>query len=145
MLEHRPGEKRPKEAQSESPVSTLHTHELRRGPCVTRVRLTGPSLQLPQKPKASRGGWTAGRGPPAGIAVRSFYHTPYAQVLPNHWVFEKGAAVAVSVAQSCPMLCDPMGCSPPGSSVHGILQSRILEWVAISSSTSCRVSHTLRC
>ena len=38
------------------------------------------------------------------------------------------------VAQSCPTLCDPMDCSPPGSSVHGILQARILEWVAISSS-----------
>ena len=36
------------------------------------------------------------------------------------------------VAESCPTLCDPMDCSPPGSSVHGILQSRILEWVAIS-------------
>ena len=36
------------------------------------------------------------------------------------------------VAQSCPTLCDPMDCSPPGSSVHGILQARILEWVAIS-------------
>ena len=32
--------------------------------------------------------------------------------------------------QSCLTLCDPMDCSPPGSSVHGILQSRILEWVA---------------
>ena len=32
------------------------------------------------------------------------------------------------VAQSCPALCDPMDCSPPGSSVHGILQARILEW-----------------
>ena len=32
----------------------------------------------------------------------------------------------------CPILCDPMDCSPPGSSVHGILQARILEWVAIS-------------
>ena len=31
------------------------------------------------------------------------------------------------VAQSCPTLCDPMGCSIPGSSVHGILQARILE------------------
>ncbi|MES6266278.1 hypothetical protein U6R57_12305, partial [Cutibacterium acnes] len=38
----------------------------------------------------------------------------------------------VKVAQSCPTLCDPMDCSPPGSSVHGILQARILEWVAIS-------------
>ena len=39
-----------------------------------------------------------------------------------------------SAAQSCPTLCDPMHCSPPGSSVHGISQARILEWVAISSS-----------
>ena len=36
------------------------------------------------------------------------------------------------VTQLCPTLCDPMDCSPPGSSVHGILQARILEWVAIS-------------
>ena len=39
--------------------------------------------------------------------------------------------LSVSVAQSRPTLCDPMDCSPPGSSVHGILQTRILEWVAI--------------
>ena len=38
----------------------------------------------------------------------------------------------VRVAQSSPTLCDPMDCSLPGSSVHGILQTRILEWVAIS-------------
>ena len=35
------------------------------------------------------------------------------------------------VTQSCLTLCDPMDCSPPGSSVHGILQARILEWVAL--------------
>ena len=35
------------------------------------------------------------------------------------------------VTQSCPTLCDPMDCNLPGSSVHGILQARILEWVAI--------------
>ena len=35
-------------------------------------------------------------------------------------------------AQSCLCLCDPMDYSPPGSSVHGILQARILEWIAIS-------------
>ena len=39
---------------------------------------------------------------------------------------------ASEVAQSCPTLGDPMDCSPPGSSVHGIFQARILEWVAIS-------------
>ena len=36
--------------------------------------------------------------------------------------------------RSCLTLCDPMNCSPPGSSVHGILQARILEWVAMLSS-----------
>ena len=36
------------------------------------------------------------------------------------------------VAQSCPTLCDPMDCSLPGSSIHGVFQARILEWVAIS-------------
>ena len=36
------------------------------------------------------------------------------------------------VSQSCPTLCDPMDCSPPSSSIHGILQARILEWIAIS-------------
>ena len=40
------------------------------------------------------------------------------------------------VAQSCLTLCDPMDCSPPGSCIHGILQARILEWVAISFSRS---------
>ena len=34
-------------------------------------------------------------------------------------------------AQLCPTLCDPMDCSPLGSSVHGILQARILEWVPL--------------
>ena len=37
------------------------------------------------------------------------------------------------VAQSCPTLYDPMDCSPPGSSVHGIFQERVLEWVAMPS------------
>ena len=35
------------------------------------------------------------------------------------------------VAQSCPTLSDPMDCSLPGSSIHGIFQARVLEWVAI--------------
>ena len=40
------------------------------------------------------------------------------------------------VAQSCPTLRDPMDCSPPGSSTHGILQARVLEWSAIAFSSS---------
>ena len=60
-------------------------------------------------------------------------------VLPrvSDWVLGRILPHAVqfsSVAQSCPTLCDPMDCSLLGSSVHGILQARILEWVVISSS-----------
>ena len=51
----------------------------------------------------------------------------------------------VLVAQSCPTLCDPMVFSPPGSSVRGILQARILEWVAIPfSSIISYMSQTLK-
>ena len=42
-------------------------------------------------------------------------------------------AMLCLVAQSCPTLCDPVDCSPPGSSVHLILQAGILEWVAMPS------------
>ena len=48
-----------------------------------------------------------------------------------------GAAAAAKSLQSCPTLCDPIDSSPPGSSVPGILQARILEWVAISFSNVC--------
>ena len=40
--------------------------------------------------------------------------------------------VCVLVVQSYPTLCDPMDCSPPGSSVHGIFQARVLEWGAMA-------------
>ena len=51
--------------------------------------------------------------------------------------------------QSCPTLCSPMDCSPPGSSIHWILQVRILEWVAFSSSRNlsdlCRDGMDVSC
>ena len=43
------------------------------------------------------------------------------------------STLIVLVTQLCPIICDPMNCSLSGSSAHGILQARILEWVAISS------------
>ena len=46
-------------------------------------------------------------------------------------MFEPSAAAPKSL-QSCPILCDPIESSPPDSSIPGILQARILEWVAIS-------------
>ena len=56
-----------------------------------------------------------------------------------HFCLLSPLAVIVSVAKPCLTLCDPRDCSPPGCSVHGISQAKILEWVAISfSRTSSR-------
>ena len=54
----------------------------------------------------------------------------YRQIL--YQLSYKGKGKKSEVAQSCLTLCDPVDCSLQGSSVHGILQARILEWVAIS-------------
>ena len=63
----------------------------------------------------------------------------------KHWVFPHAGrklgrspftVLVCLVTQSCPTLCDPIDGSPPGSSVHGILQARTLEWVAISFSNA---------
>ena len=51
-------------------------------------------------------------------------------VIPKH--LTESAAAAAKSLQSYPTLCDPMDCSPPGFSIHGILQTEILERVAIS-------------
>ena len=53
---------------------------------------------------------------------------------PKYWSFSFSIIPSkeIPVAQSCPTLCDPVDCSRPGSSAHGILQARILEWVTIS-------------
>ena len=53
------------------------------------------------------------------------------QISWKQWMWEAVKKVKVLVTQSCLTLCSPMDCSPPGFSVHGILQARILEWVAI--------------
>ena len=50
-----------------------------------------------------------------------------------------GCGLKSEVTQSCPTLCNPMHCSTPGSCTHGILQVRILEWVAIPSSRGPRL------
>ena len=48
------------------------------------------------------------------------------------YIFGFSIVLPAKSLQSCPTLCDPMDCSLPGFSVHGILQARTLEWVAIS-------------
>ena len=60
---------------------------------------------------------------------------PFPEVLQDKvcpWSEQVKVTSESEVAQSCPTLCDPMVCSLPGSSVHGILQARVLEWVAVS-------------
>ena len=57
-----------------------------------------------------------------------------AQVQKKHLVLELIFVCLCSDALKRPTLCNPMDCSPPGSSVHGIPQARILEWAAMPSS-----------
>ena len=54
------------------------------------------------------------------------------------------AAAAAKSLESCPTLCNPIDSSPKGSSVPGILQVRILEWVAISFSNACMHGKSLQ-
>ena len=63
---------------------------------------------------------------------RGLYHK-------TSWSREKARMIDAAAAKSlqlCPTLCDPIDGSPPGSSIHRILQARILEWVAISFSNA---------
>ena len=57
---------------------------------------------------------------------------------------QKEMKLKAIVTQSCPTLCNPMDCSPPGSSVLGILQARILDWVAMSSSRGIFLTQGLK-
>ena len=72
------------------------------------------------------------------LCVRHFAKYSYfkyvASFNPHSIPMSRYYAVLCLVTQSYPTLCDPMNCSPPGSSVHGILQARIVEWVAMPSS-----------
>ena len=59
-------------------------------------------------------------------------------------IYMYAAAAAAKLLQSCPNLCDPTDGSPPGSCVPGILQARILEWVAISFSNAIMHAKSLQ-
>ena len=88
---------------------------IRRGPQITRshVGTTGGSAVIADSPALGMG----------TELVWLFY--PFTIIVSMH------ACMRVKSLQLCPTLCDPTDCSPPGSSVHGILQARILEWVAM--------------
>ena len=83
----------------------------------------------------STGGSFAPRKHLTTSGVIFVFHTQ--NVLPVEWVEDKYAILTScksesEVTQSCPTLCDPMDCSLLDSSVHGIFQARILEWVPSS-------------
>ena len=69
-------------------------------------------------------------GPSCPVPVYPDRKGPLAAVL----LYLTDARACARSLQSCPTLCHPADCSPPGSSVHEVLQARILEWVALSSS-----------
>ena len=72
--------------------------------------------------------------------------TEQAVCVQETWVYQGINGSVVLVAQSCLILSDPMDFCLPGSSVHGILQGRILEWVAIPfsrASSQCAISSLL--
>ena len=72
-----------------------------------------------------------GRGGRGGRGEGGSKLLPAGQVATESEAWGVGVVVeAMLVAQLCPTPCDPMDWSPPGSSVHGILQAKILEWVA---------------
>ena len=58
------------------------------------------------------------------------------KIMASGLIAAAAAAAAAKSCQSCLTLCDPIDSSPPGSSIPGILQARILEWVAISFSSA---------
>ena len=77
--------------------------------------------------------WVQGEQPQTSFLLHDVLHW-----LDSHQISEAlqlsvcvCVCVCVWITQSCLTLCDPTNCSPPGFSVHGILQARILEWIAI--------------
>ena len=74
---------------------------------------------------------------PPAVGVLGLSQWP-AMKVPRKDFYQKNSGLfnvcVCSLTQSCPTLCGPMDCSPPGSSVHGIFQARILEWIATAHS-----------
>ena len=73
----------------------------------------------------------------APIHPQESFSAPSAATLSLYYVylaFVPFVSCCAKMLQSCPTLCHPMDCSPPGSYIHGILQTRIMEWVAMPSS-----------
>ena len=85
----------------------------------------------------ARGDWEERTGPSWCFLVSfSFIESQMANTTNFFFFLVMGTGILIYclVAQSCPILCNPMDCSPPGSTVHVVSQARIPEWVTITSS-----------
>ena len=121
------------------PCFLLHTHTHTHGiPPHTQQQMVRAESESNFRRSDPRGGlwWAGGQGLERGeVWVKMFKRTKKqweddnCQVLPN----VPPTCTHAKSLQSCQTVCDPMDCSPPGSSVHGILQAWILEWVAFLS------------
>ena len=114
-------------------ISRKHNHSPSRKCCLQKKG--GWSLKATPDPKAVRvipeiklfrHCWEGGCKP---LNVQPWYIKSHLR-----WLTEGGVSHAPACAQSCLTLCNPRDCSPPGSFVHGALQARTLEWVAMPSS-----------
>ena len=108
-----------------TPPPTMHTFSVE-GPGLLSASVTFLSTSHPSSPDQSwqdiSCSWVFLLKRDVGPTVSSD-RTPF-------WSLRSLACMGVKSLLSCLTLCDPMDCSPPGSSVHGILHARILEWVA---------------
>ena len=145
----------PPSAKPLLPLHTIRTHTpscgtvhfTRMGKSVVGVWLFSvlesqrPSALLPQAPLYPSALTVCCRGPDVmRIKHRDSKLTKRRQDLAGCFTVMCTKACAKSL-QLCPALCNPMECSPPDPSVHGILQARILEWAAMPSSTGCISIH----
>ena len=125
-------------------------HSLVSFPCDSSPRTQSPALpawKTPSHALKANSSIRFSKIPPLASLPRCKYHSIYGgalssftsesssslpQQLPQGYETNLESESESEVVQSCRTLCDPMDCSLPGSSVHGILQARILEWVTIS-------------
>ena len=141
----------PPMSSSSSDRSILHTHHSRVCVCVCVCVCGVPWWALPWGPCRScslsgqpyalacfgmASSWNQATSPQRSTHLHWFPHSPriHAHFYYHIWFLDFTCVCVHLSAQSCPALSDPVDYSPPGSSVHGILQARILQWVAISSS-----------
>ena len=107
-------------------------HRLTQQPCWSCIFVLSIRLGLYLLPKCVWGAYCV-----SNVGTSVAQQTKQIKISTSRNLHSSGTYSLVGVVQSlksCPTLCNPMNCSPPGSSVHGILQARILEWVALPSS-----------